>query len=104
MAGADNGTLMSAPYCDYEGYSLMCSAYCGGRLPGSTPSRRSTRKRRRAGLGMRIARMPAARPIIQSDGAHAFSPPSASRPFNRPGLRRGRRAFPPSSSGSASVR
>ena len=33
VAGADNGTLMSAPYCDYEGYSLMC-AYCGGRLAG----------------------------------------------------------------------
>ena len=33
VAGADNGTLMSAPYTDYEGYSLMC-AYCGGRLAG----------------------------------------------------------------------
>lgn len=33
VAGADNGTLMSAPYCDYEGYSLMC-AYNGGRLAG----------------------------------------------------------------------
>ncbi len=33
VAGADNGTLMSAPYCDYEGYSLMC-AYAGGRLAG----------------------------------------------------------------------
>ncbi|WP_241152753.1 FAD-binding protein [Gordonibacter sp. Marseille-P4307] len=33
VAGADNGTLMSAPYCDYEGYSLMC-AYSGGRLAG----------------------------------------------------------------------
>ena len=33
VAGADNGTLMSAPYCDYEGYSLMC-AYCGGRMAG----------------------------------------------------------------------
>ncbi len=32
-AGADNGTLMSAPYCDYEGYSLMC-AYSGGRMAG----------------------------------------------------------------------
>lgn len=31
--GADNGALMSARYCDYEGYSLMC-AYCGGRLVG----------------------------------------------------------------------
>lgn len=28
-----NGTLMSAPYCDYEGYSLMC-AYSGGRMAG----------------------------------------------------------------------
>ena len=33
VAGADNGTLMSAPYCDYEGYSLMC-AYNGGRFAG----------------------------------------------------------------------
>lgn len=33
VAGADNGTLMSAPYCDYEGYSLMC-AYSGGRMAG----------------------------------------------------------------------
>lgn len=33
VAGADNGTLMSAPYCDYEGFSLMC-AYSGGRLAG----------------------------------------------------------------------
>ena len=33
VAGADNGTLMSAPYCDYEGYSLMC-AYNGGRMAG----------------------------------------------------------------------
>ena len=33
VAGADNGTLMCAPYCDYEGYSLMC-AYNGGRLAG----------------------------------------------------------------------
>lgn len=33
VAGADNGTLMSVPYTDYEGYSLMC-AYCGGRLAG----------------------------------------------------------------------
>lgn len=33
VAGADNGTLTSAPYTDYEGYSLMC-AYCGGRLAG----------------------------------------------------------------------
>lgn len=33
VAGADNGTLMSAPYCDYEGYSLMC-AYTGGRMAG----------------------------------------------------------------------
>ncbi len=37
VAGADNGTLMSAPYCDYEGYSLMC-AYCGGRLAGQYAS------------------------------------------------------------------
>ncbi len=33
VAGADNGTLMSAPYCDYEGFSLMC-AYNGGRMAG----------------------------------------------------------------------
>lgn len=33
VAGADNGTLMSAPYCDYEGFSLMC-AYSGGRMAG----------------------------------------------------------------------
>lgn len=33
VAGADNGTLMMAPYMDYEGYSLMC-AYNGGRLAG----------------------------------------------------------------------
>lgn len=33
VAGADNGTMMSAPYCDYEGYSLMC-AYSGGRMVG----------------------------------------------------------------------
>lgn len=33
VAGADNGTLMSAPYCDYEGYLLMC-AYTGGRMAG----------------------------------------------------------------------
>lgn len=33
VAGADNGTMMSAPYCDYEGYSLMC-AYNGGRMAG----------------------------------------------------------------------
>ena len=31
--GADNGTLMSAPYFDYEGFSLMC-AYSGGRMAG----------------------------------------------------------------------
>lgn len=37
VAGADNGTLMSAPYCDYEGYSLMC-AYNGGRLAGKYAS------------------------------------------------------------------
>ena len=34
VAGADNGTLMSAPYCDYEGFSLMC-AYSGGRMAGT---------------------------------------------------------------------
>ena len=33
VAGADNGTLMSAPYCDYEGFSLMCD-YSGGRMAG----------------------------------------------------------------------
>lgn len=33
VAGADNGTLMAAPYTDYEGYSLMC-AYNGGRMAG----------------------------------------------------------------------
>ncbi len=34
VAGADNGPLMSAPYCDYEGFSLMC-AYSGGRMAGT---------------------------------------------------------------------
>lgn len=34
VAGADNGTLMSAPYCDCEGFSLMC-AYSGGRMAGT---------------------------------------------------------------------
>ena len=33
VAGADNGTLMNAPYCNYEGYSLMC-AFSGGRMAG----------------------------------------------------------------------
>ena len=37
VAGADNGTLMSAPYCDYEGFSLMC-AYSGGRMAGMYPA------------------------------------------------------------------
>ena len=33
VAGADNGSTISAPYCGYEGTSLM-TAYCGGRLAG----------------------------------------------------------------------
>ena len=33
VAGADNGSTISAPYCDYEGTSLM-TAYCAGRLAG----------------------------------------------------------------------
>ena len=33
VAGADNGSTISTPYCDYEGTSLM-TAYCSGRLAG----------------------------------------------------------------------
>lgn len=33
VAGADNGSTISAPYCDYEGTSLM-TAYNAGRLAG----------------------------------------------------------------------
>lgn len=106
VAGADNGTLMSAPYCDYEGYSLMC-AYCG-RPSGRAVRRRDDRRVSGNGVGPAcgIARMPGRSTIIQSDGAHAFSPlPPRRAPFNRPGLRRpGGVRFRPSSSGSASVR
>ena len=33
VAGADNGSTISTPYCDYEGTSLM-TAYNCGRLAG----------------------------------------------------------------------
>ena len=84
VAGADNGTLMSAPYCDYEGYSLMC-AYWAAAWPGSTPSRRSTRKRHCRRCGQRNSPQSGrATPHPNPRGARGVYPPPPAPPPQPP--------------------